>query len=125
MTAKEFFKRFKGINSPRHYAEPCPKFNPAKINTQEFSHELRPKNVDFVYGEGKNGEEDELLIKWESQSWTDTSSLVKEIRRCMVHIGFVGSVIMKIHMRSFGIYGEFGAVRSFVLRDKKDGSKNK
>ena len=73
------------------------------------------KNIDQL---GDNMKKDVLEIEWVSQGWCKPDSLVKEIRRCMLHIGFIGEVKMKIHQRGESLYGVCGARRKFVIREK-------
>lgn len=116
MTKKRFFDIFKGIAAPKCRGAPYPKYDPAKINESLFSDELRCKSYRFDFKQGRNGNEDQLIIHWESQGWDDPDTFVKEVRRCMSHIGFVGTVKILMHQRSYGVYTERGARRRFVMR---------
>ena len=112
MTTKTFNKVWSGVLAPYCRGAKYPAFDPAAINCSLIADELRPKEYDFSL---KN---DVLEIEWISQEWCRPDSLVKEIRRCMLHIGFVGEVRMKIHQRGESLYGYCGARRRFVIRTK-------
>ena len=112
MTVKTFDKVWGGVNAPVYRGAKCSDFNPTMINCSLIADELRPKSYHF------NLKKDVLEIEWVSQEWCKPDSLVKEIRRCMLHIGFIGEVKMKIHQRGESLYGECGARRKFVIREK-------
>lgn len=130
MTEKRFFELFKGIASPECRGAPYPKFDPAKINESMFADELRCKSYQFDFRQGREGGDDELIVRWTSQNWAETDTFVHEVRRCLVHIGFVGRVKILMNQRGYGVYTECGARRRFVLRkgakdmkkDRKDTS---
>lgn len=118
MDAKTFNMVWSGVLSPYCRGAEYPAFDPAAINCSLFADELRPKEYSFSL---KN---DVLEIEWISQRWCKPDSLVKEIRRCMLHIGFVGEVRMKIYKRGESLYGDCGARRRFVIRKKKESEVN-
>lgn len=99
MTKEEFNGKFKGVNGPSYRGAPMPKFNPTMVNESEFPDELRFKEYDFDFTEGGEGSEDTLDITWISQVWECTDKLIAEIKRCLKHIGFVGTVYLNIRMR--------------------------
>lgn len=114
MTNRTFDRVWGGVNYPPYRGATCPDFEPSMINCSEIEYALRPKEYGFAI---KNGV---LEIDWVSQGWCDPDSLVKEIRRCMLHIGFIGEVRMKIRQRGASLYGECGARRRFIIRPRKE-----
>lgn len=124
MTKKRFFELFKGVAMPDHRGAPYPKYDPAKINEAMFADELRCKSYQFDFRQGSKGGGDELTVRWTSQGWDETDTFVREVRRCLMHIGFVGSVKILMNQRSYGVYTERGARRRFVLREGR-GEKGK
>ena len=116
MTEKRFFELFKGIAAPERRGAPYPKYDPAKINESMFADELRCKYYQFNFRQGREGDDDELTVRWTSQNWAETDTFVREVRRCLMHIGFVGRVKILMNQRSYGVYTECGARRRFVLR---------
>ena len=119
MTEKRFFELFKGIAAPECRGAPYPKYDPAKINESMFADELRCKSYQFDFRQGRKGDDDELTVRWTSQGWDETDTFVREVRRCLMHIGFVGRVKILMNQRSYGVYTERGARRRFVLRKER------
>jgi hypothetical protein len=116
VTPTEFFNLFKGVACPDHRGAPYPDFAPDKINESMFADELRCKSYHFDFRQGRAGGDDELTVRWTSQGWAETDTFVREVRRCLMHIGFVGRVKILMNQRSYGVYTKFGARRRFVLR---------
>lgn len=116
MTEKRFFELFKGVAAPDYRGAPYPAFAPDKINESMFADELRCKFYQFDFRQGRKGGDDELIVRWTSQGWDKTDTFVCEVRRCLMHIGFVGRVKILMNQRSYGVYTERGARRRFVLR---------
>ena len=121
MTRTEFFTLFRGVAAPDHRGAPYPDFAPDQINESMFADELRCKSFQFDFRQGRKGDGDELIVHWTSQGWDETDTFVREVRRCLMHIGFVGRVKILMNQRSYGVYTERGARRRFVLR--KEGAK--
>lgn len=117
MTEKRFFELFKGVAAPDYRGAPYPAFAPDKINESMFAYNLRCKSYHFDFRHGREGGSDELTVRWTSQGWDETDTFVREVRRCLMHIGFVGRVKILMNRRSCGVYTECGARRRFVLRE--------
>ena len=115
MTEKEFYKKFKGVNCPVCRGAKMPSFDPAKINEENFSDELRFKSYVFKFIEGDELTNDTISIEWESQEWDShgIDDLVEEIRRCFKHIGFVGNVELTAWERGQKGSEEYEAYREF------------
>lgn len=98
MTENEFNHKFKGVNAPSCRGAKQPAFNPAKINESKFADELRFKDVNFDFIDGKDAIKDTVHINWVSYSWPDdgAKSLVEEIKRCFKFIGFKGIVALDV-----------------------------
>lgn len=116
MTHTKFFDLFKGVAGPDYRGAPYPDFDAAKINESMFADELRYKSYNFDFRQGRKSGGDELTIRWVSQGWTETDTFVREVRRCLMYIGFVGRVKILMCQRSYGVYTERGARRRFILK---------
>ena len=100
MTKNEFNHKFKGEIGPSYYGAKHPPFNPAAINEKNFPNELRVKDLSTNFIEGFDGQPDKIHFKWVSMQWNDgIDSVVKEIKRCLKFIGFIGWVELEIYER--------------------------
>ena len=105
MTSDEFYRKFKGANCPVYRGAKMPPFDPAKINESKFADELRYKEFSCDFYEGESTEDgkdvDHIELKWKTQDWNDDGidGFVAEVKRCFMHIGFVGSVHLAVWLR--------------------------
>ena len=101
MTKPDFYSLYKGVNGKATARASTPEFNPSCINESKFAYDLRFKEVTTDFTEGKNGNVDEVVVDWQSQSWPDDGidAFIDEVKRCFKHIGFKGLVKVNLYDR--------------------------